>query len=272
MRLPILLNLFFIHFLFIHHSFGQCDSLSAEFEIMHPTCPGFSDGGVHITPFGGTPEYEVFLTDTEGTLLSLDGVPEINLLSAGWYYIEIVDSLGCVYIDSVELIDPPSLFVEDDIVINPSEPGACDGSIEILEVDGVDLEALTFFWSPDPDGISGLGAYYFPDACDGIYTVTYMTPIGCTHTHEYAVGSLAGINENPTTTPKISLINQELRIPGYDHFQHIAIYSITGRLIYEGMPKLSIPLQTEENFIIYRLTNDNQITYSGKLSNLAPSE
>jgi len=115
------------------------------------TCNGYSDGSIIVdTVSKGNGIYQNalyhynYLWSDENGLLSGDpAVKDPSGLDSGWYYVQITDTLGCLTIDSIRLIDPPGIDLTDTVFsisndgnYNISCYGASDGSIDITIVGG----------------------------------------------------------------------------------------------------------------------------------------
>lgn len=124
----------------------QPPALSILFNpIFYPTGAGMNNGSITATGVGGVPPYE--------HNWYLDGVPfslnqsdpsTISSLFAGVYVNEMIDANGCIFIDSVQLIEPEELFI-DFLFGNVTCFGKNDGWIEIFPSGGV--LPYTIFWT-----------------------------------------------------------------------------------------------------------------------------
>lgn len=218
---------------------AQCDDFEVEVTFSHPSCQYFSDGNINGTAMGGTEPYLFEISNSDGDVLVDIGMP---ILSAGWYYIYVEDAIGCVFYDSVELIDPAPLLIEDMDLIDPSAEGVCDGSISINEVSG-DYEYISYYWLPDPDGISGIGANVMDDACAGNYTVFLNSDIGCTNVYEdLIIGEHLSIASNALDEIEVRIINGKMMIQNDQNDKLVfQLFTINGQDV------LSDVLQTGEN-------------------------
>lgn len=94
------------------------DSIKSYVKIKEVSCIQESDGEIELTPYGGTPPYEINW-DNGMSGKKIDG------LSEGVYYATVVDSNDCSYQTSVEMtvngqncVDIPSAFTPNDDGIN----------------------------------------------------------------------------------------------------------------------------------------------------------
>lgn len=88
-----------------------------------PSCNGFSDGSIVVSPTGGSGPFVLNWQNGTGTVDSLYG------LTTGIYIIEISDSLGCSITDSITLPEPENLSIVFD---NYSNPVACFGEVTTI--------------------------------------------------------------------------------------------------------------------------------------------
>ena len=236
MKIVILL---FCFFLFSLGAKAQCDSFADSLKITHPSCPDFSDGAIEVFPYGGTAPYEVTITDSAGVIVMT--IPTANILVDGWYYIEIVDSDGCVLLDSAQLVDPDSLDFEMTIVPESTE-GSCDGYVEVETVYGEEMSEVILMWSPG--GPSGLGESVKTDVCAGEYELMMLNMIGCYIIHDFTVGVLSGI-------PSSNDLGFEVTVLRFQKMIQIDVKLIDPLIFYmydmSGNLLNSIPLEQGQN-------------------------
>ena len=98
--------------------------LNIQESVTDVSCFGGINGAVSVTVSGSTAPYYIFWDNNINT----------NLLSAGTYGYQIIDSIGCNYNDSLIVSDADSFFVVENIT-NVSCNGFNDGEI-VLDVTG----------------------------------------------------------------------------------------------------------------------------------------
>ncbi|MFT5819768.1 MAG: gliding motility-associated-like protein [Crocinitomix sp.] len=183
---------------------GLCDSIvridSVEVVLGAPgelikditlqSCSDDCDGEVEISVTGGFPP---FVFDLEGDI-NATGI--YTDLCPGVYDLLVTDDDGCVFIDSVVIIEVDSLIVSE-IITDEACEGACNGTITLTPEAGV----APFVFSLDgAEGASG----YFEDLCVGTYTITVVDSNGCSYenTVTISVGESLGLDtivaNNPT--------------------------------------------------------------------------
>jgi subtilisin-like proprotein convertase family protein len=148
---------------------GKPDSLFFSLDsVQHISCAGGDDGGIFVTPQGGTPPWT--FDWSSGSVLE-----DNTEVSAGIYQLEISDVNGCVYQGASVLVDePPVLTLELLSIQNASCNTADDGAIE-LTVSGGEPPYL-ISWS---DGQSGT---QLTGLSPGSYSVTVSDINGCVKT------------------------------------------------------------------------------------------
>ncbi|MCF8374455.1 MAG: gliding motility-associated C-terminal domain-containing protein, partial [Bacteroidales bacterium] len=127
------------------------------------SCYGADDGIVNIEIFQGTEPYHVQWSNG-GTDQYVDNV------SAGIYVIQIFDDAGCIFRDTLQLVQPTELHVSP-TAISPNCPDVSDGSIQ-LNVNGGN-PPYSYVWST---------LEYTEDILNldvGTYTVTISDMNGC---------------------------------------------------------------------------------------------
>ncbi len=216
-------------------SIAQCENFEMTITSSNPLCPGYSDGSITVSQTGGNGAVDGSITDSDGVIQMNTGIGTCpNPLIAGWYFIYLIDELGCELYDSVYLEDPDEM----DVILNitlPSSVSACDG---IAEIDTVlhhigTFDELTFWWSGGP---GGLYQTIKSDICFGNYSVTVNNQVGCGVTKEFTVGNLSAeentiplsfeIYPNPTTY--IIQIKSEFQI------EEIIILDLSGKIVFQS--------------------------------------
>jgi gliding motility-associated-like protein len=134
---------------------------------------GGTDGEATANPSGGTPPYEYLWTPGGQTTQTAEN------LSAGTYFLEIEDALGCIKEDSVLINQPPcNNFIIAVTPINISCNGLENGSASVIAAHGTPpyaiewQDALSNVIATDVMSVSGLAA--------GSYTVQVTDQSNCT--------------------------------------------------------------------------------------------
>jgi len=74
-------------------------SLISSVNRVHPSCNGFSDGGISLGVVGGSSHY-TYLWSNQSTDSSIQN------LQAGAYWVQVTDSTGCYELRTINLLDP----------------------------------------------------------------------------------------------------------------------------------------------------------------------
>jgi hypothetical protein len=255
-----------ILFLFFFNAilYGQCEDFGFEIEVYHPTCNGFCDGDIDIYPSGGTPPYELVITNEEGDIYSDVGWPGEHLLCPGWYYYLIIDDAGCELSDSVYLEDPVALGFSV-TTGDPSAPGVCDGFIHVEDVIG-DYESLSYIYSPNPYDAVG---NELNDICYGSYAVTVVNEKGCSFTQNVDLALYLTLNKqnlNESFTINYAQGWLSYHYEGQEKTELI-IYTLTGQKVkgirlIKGDNKVNVQLRN--GTYIYQVQAENNKRIDGK--------
>lgn len=104
-------------------------SLSAL--VSHLRCAKDTNGEIDITVQGGVPPYSYLWSNGEST-------EDLTGIIAGNYSVTVTDFNGCIYQTTIEVEQPPALFVNGDIIrLYPSSNGVRDGSITVTIGGGI---------------------------------------------------------------------------------------------------------------------------------------
>ena len=146
------------------------------------SCFGICDGEATVTPDDGTPPFTYLWVPGGQTTSNVTG------LCAGTYNVQILDSLGCIYTETV-VINEPAEIVSNSLVTQAS-CGQCNGEI-VLTPTGGDGGPYTYSWSPAVSTTETATSL-----CAGIYTVTISDGNGCETIETIPISNLDG----PTLT------------------------------------------------------------------------
>ena len=103
---------------------------------------GENDGSIYISSYGGSGLLNTSWTSDNG-FSSNDS--DITNLSAGFYYLEMTDGNSCTYLDTFELTQPSSLWINLDLATNTSCFDSCNGALNIT-ANGGD-STYTYNWT-----------------------------------------------------------------------------------------------------------------------------
>lgn len=111
--------------------------------------------------------------DATATSLGITTATASNL-TAGTYFVEVVNNSGCKAIESITIDQPSQIFVNATIIETTCNT-SCDGAIALTLAGG--SAPYTFNWSPSPG--AGQGTSSVSGLCAGDYTVTISDVLGC---------------------------------------------------------------------------------------------
>ncbi len=126
---------------------------------------GSNDGLIYISSTGGSGMISAMWTSDNG--FSSNNEDIINL-EAGFYYLEITDNNSCSYLDTVELTQPSSLWMNLDLIINASCFDSCNGTLNIT-ANGGDSTYM-YNWT-GPNGFTSTNNN-LDNLCNGTYIIT----------------------------------------------------------------------------------------------------
>ena len=156
----------------------------------NPSCFGFTDGSVTVNTSGGSGSFTFTITDAlvGGTVLNVGGTNTANTLGEGWYYVFVDDPSGCSGIDSI-FLDAPGELDADITIVDPLCFGDATGYVVVDTVYNVEgpNNAVSYFWSPNPAGIGGLGADSTWNMSAGDYTLTINDENGCSNVIDFTI-------------------------------------------------------------------------------------
>tara|TARA_B100000963_G_scaffold96486_4_gene83312 strand:- start:4870 stop:8685 length:3816 start_codon:yes stop_codon:yes gene_type:complete len=126
---------------------------------------GGSDGAIYITLSGGTSPFNIVWTNNN-TFLSFD--EDLTNLSADLYFLEVTDDNSCVYYDTLEIMQPPSLYITLDSSTNAICFDSCNGEINITANGG---DSTYFYFWTGPNGFTSTSED-ISNLCYGEYILT----------------------------------------------------------------------------------------------------
>lgn len=171
-------------------SINEPDPLNNTMNHVNVSMIGGNDGQAQVNINGGTAGYTYLWSNGETNSLA------INLL-AGWYSVTITDANGCMYVDNVNISQPPcdgfSLWVG---TTSPLCNGMSTGLADLNILNGVSPFSIT--WSNgqlNTESLSNLSA--------GIYSVQVMDGNGCQAFQSFGITEPSalsvGLNATPST-------------------------------------------------------------------------
>lgn len=195
-----------------------------------PTCEEYNNGSIFIDEFLG--DFPPFSTVVNG--YNYGEVNEINFLEPGIYYIEVVDSLGCMVTDTVEIKEG-----SNPIIVMPNDTTVYYGDTITIapKLNRENSEIDSLFWS----GISSPA-----DSLVQVVEITSNTQVtlyimdenGCETEASYFIYVREDENPFPNVfSPRGSEGNTIFYIPNNPAFEEILEFKILdnwGGLVYEN--------------------------------------
>ena len=160
---------------FFSVTISEPDEISINIDsLTNITIYGGNDGSISIATTGGTGIINTSWTSDNG-FISDD--QDITNLSAGFYYLEITDSNLCAYLDTIELTQPSSLWINLDLATNTSCFDSCNGTLNITANGGDSTYTYNWtgpnsFTSNNNDLTNLCAGTYIVIVNDGITTIT----------------------------------------------------------------------------------------------------
>jgi hypothetical protein len=146
------------------------NSITFDTIISHPQCNGDLTGSITIESVqGGVLPYEFSFEGGAYSDISL-----FTELGVGVYTILIKDDLSCEIPSVIEIVEPPTLVVSVDNLINESCQGLDDGVISVSALGG----NPRYIFNLDGTSITGLEAT-FNDVVVGVDTIMVQDTLGC---------------------------------------------------------------------------------------------
>ncbi len=170
----------------LKYSFSQCN-FTVDIDVFHPQCYGTATGNITLIIDGTSGPWIPTITDVNGDIKNIPGLPNLNNYLAGWYYISVIDSSGCEVLDSVELINPPEIDISSQVISQTCghEPL---GEIHIDSIHNTNGYVYVY-WNPDPNGINGSNQFENIGLIAGTYEVHIIDSIGCTKEFDFTISS-----------------------------------------------------------------------------------
>ena len=138
----------------------QPQEISLLETISIPSCNAFSDASISVVVSGGTPSYNYAWSNGDSTVF-------VDSLSAGLYWLQIIDDNNCVFQDTFLLSEPNELVITEDFTEHQDVLcfGYSTGQISLLASGGASLysfsqDNVNFQTSSSFNSLSA-GVYWF---------------------------------------------------------------------------------------------------------------
>ena len=140
------------------------------------TCYGDADGIITPSATGGASPYQ-FSNDGGSSYVTSGNT--FNNLDEGFYFVTVVDSLGCIDTDSLYVYEPDLLDVTNININNVSCNGVNDGELIATHIGG--RSPYTYLWSDGQTTATANGL------SPGNYSITVTDSSGCTATSSASI-------------------------------------------------------------------------------------
>lgn len=164
-------------------------ALDGALTSQNPSCFGFSDGNISVSPSGGTPNYTYTWSNGANNVSSITSLPALG------YTVTITDAASCTATKTVTLVQPTAI-VPAPIVTDITCFGLADGTIDANVSGGT--PSYNYTWSPG--GVGGTTNGIRTGLSPGIYTVTVTDNNSCNVTATATVNEPAVLNANASGT------------------------------------------------------------------------
>lgn len=151
------------------------------------SCINPCDGSATINVDGGSTGYNFNWSPSP---INGQGTNNVSNLCPGKYFVTITSNFGCSKIDSVEIL-PSSPILPNEVFVNESCSGSCDGRIELNPIGGAG-SPYSYIWSPIPS--NGQGNAEALGLCGQTYDVTITDASGCDTTLSITIQSASSIS------------------------------------------------------------------------------
>lgn len=214
------------------------------------SCNGDGDGALTIIVSGGIPEYTIDWDGPDG--YDSDQL-DISDLQAGQYLVQITDDNDCVMDDSFTVIEPDSLLISVDELIEPECENSPDGSISISGQGGND--GYSYDWigpngfDSEDQNLAGLLA--------GDYLLTVSDALGCIASDLYSISFQTAISveagDYPPTCNGDTVALDGQGGPANSDFG----WSVPGGPAFTDQLMTTVPISTSSSAFILTVTNGN---------------
>ncbi len=135
------------------------------------TCRDLDDASITINASGGQLPYSYSITNGFTQVFANSFSP----LSPNIYITHVEDNLGCISRDTIEIVNPDSLYIDTTIFTDVNCYGACDGTVQSIVAYG---GTAPYRYSVN-GGTEYTHTAYFNGYCPGMYTIEVFDDNNC---------------------------------------------------------------------------------------------
>ncbi len=155
-------------------SIGLDTDFDVSYDITNPNCQSDSTGMISVIIAGGNDGYTFFLNQIDMQTSEFEG------LSAGIYEISVESNNGCVFTDTLSLIEVSNLSFDSLIVLNINCGTEEYGMVQVSAIGGSGELAFTLNGQSNNTGV-------FADLEQGSYTLSVMDDAGCSYEEQIEI-------------------------------------------------------------------------------------
>jgi len=177
----------------------DCSTLEVSVETSDETYSDGNDGSAAIFILGVQAPYQYLWS-------SGDTISQLNNLAPGIYTFQVIDGVGCVLEDSIQIKSVQCSMLSVDVI--EKQITCADGKDGSLFIAGVQHanEPYTINWS------NGSSAYLNNNLSAGVYTLSLMDDLGCTFLQEFIMEDGAQISMTEVISPASSFQSPDASI------------------------------------------------------------
>jgi hypothetical protein len=191
------------------YNLTQPTQVNANLNPTNISCNGANDGMITANPSGGIPGYTYLWPYNSSTSSSING------LFTGTYSVNITDTAGCSYTDSISITEPSAVDI-DFTSSNSLCFGGNEGTATAIASGGT--PGYTYLWSPNSETTATIS-----NLTQGVYVLAVTDSNGCTYTDSISISQPVDISLSSTTIGETTGNNGSIDLtvsggtPGYTY-------------------------------------------------------
>ncbi len=215
------------------------------------SCSGGNNGSASVGISGGSPGYDILWSNGDTTLTA-------NGFSAGSYYVSVMDTFGCVALDTIVIVEPSAIMISlsgtDETIL-----GALDGAVDATVSGGT--PGYTYLWSNSATSqdISGLAG--------GTYILEVTDFNGCTNSDTITIQTIPGFGVQGITdlfslypNPASEFIYINASTESNMYIYDLCGKQVLNKTINTGLQMVKVSDLTEGVYMVTLVTNEYRKT------------